>query len=332
LSKHSNSQLRLVLRNEPFTFLRAALADNSFCRQFCCHRRDSACRIGMGEGAGLGGHAFEGLPISEENGQGLQEHFRGEAAFEEQGSRACFDQRIGVFALVVISSLGKRDEQRRLPCRGQFGYGAGTAPGEDEIGGFEAAGHVVEEGVDLPAIGRSVTGLVGGEGGFGVTGSGLMQDGEAGHGGEQRRRDPRQERVEDAGTLTASEDEQVRRRAGGTGREAEEFIANGDAGDLRVAEVSRGGGKVNCGGIYALADKAVGEAREGVWFEGKRRNAPENGCPHGWSGGVAADSDDDVGAEITQQLAAADKAEGKVEQCARFGQERDVFKLAYLDE
>jgi len=286
----------------------------------------------MGEGTGLGGHPFERAAAGEQVGQGLQQELRGETGFKDHRRCTCQDKSFGVFALVVVGSLGKRDEQRRFACSSQFGHGAGSAPGQHQIGSFEAAGHVVEKGVNLPARRGSVAGLVGGEGGFGVTGSGLVQDGKTGYSSEQRRRDLRQKRVENACALAASKDEQVRRRGRGAGREAKEFVADGDSGELRIAEIFRSGGKVDCGGIYALAYEAVGEAWVGVGFEGKRGNAPKNSCAHGRAGGIASDSDDDVGAEITQQLTAADEAERQVEQRARFRHERDVFELAHFDE
>src|ERR1035438_1502849 len=100
-----------------------------------------------------------------------------------------------------------------------------------------------------------------------MTYSALMENGEAGNGGEQSRNDLGQMDVEDACPLGAAKHQEV--RGVGLGRiEIEEFGANWNAGDFAMVKPLGGGLEVDGGGLNTLADEAVGEAGNGIGLEG----------------------------------------------------------------
>ena len=118
----------------------------------------------------------------------------------------------------------------------------------------------------------------------------------------------------------------------GGSREREEPRADGNAGDFGVAKPLDGRGKVDRRGLNALADEAVGEAGHGVGLEGHGRNFELQGRGHRRAGGVSADAENDVGAEVANQPATGKDAAGQVHQGAQARDQGDVFELADFDE
>jgi hypothetical protein len=255
-----------------------------------------------------------------------------EACFEQHGGGSLICQDFGVFALVVVGGQGERHQQRRLAGGAELGDGAGAGAGEDQIGLGEACRHVIEKRADLPPGGVSTGG---GEGGVGFcegARSGLVQDLQVRDGVEQVWEDLREHVVEHACSLASAEYEQV---WGGTGRprgEMEEVCTDRDSGDAGVAEVLRCGREVDGCRRNSLADETVGEPGHGVWLKRQGGDAGEQGCCHGWAGGIAADADDYVRLEGLEQGAGFEDGAGQVEQGAGAGGEADAFELADGDE
>ena len=91
-----------------------------------------------------------------------------------------------------------------MACRGgELRHRAGPAAGQNQIRAANWAGHVLEKSLHLPAIRSRSTGSVRGLGCLGVAGSGLVQDGEAGDGIQQRPGNLRHALVQRARTLAA---------------------------------------------------------------------------------------------------------------------------------
>ena len=154
-----------------------------------------------------------------------------------------------------------------------------------------------------------------------------MENGEAGDGIQQRRDDPGQMLVEDARALRTAEDQEVGRDGS---REREELRADGNAGDFGVAEPAGCRRKVDGGGLNTLADEAIGEAGHGIRLESHGRDFELQGRGHRRAGGVSAHAEDNVGPELSDQPLAGEDAAGQVHQCAQAGEQRYIFKLAYI--
>ena len=104
-----------------------------------------------------------------------------------------------------------------------------------------------------------------------------------------------------------------------TGRrsESEELRADGNAGDFAVAEPACSRGKVDGGGLHALAHEAIGQAGHGVGLEGHGGDFELKGRGHGRAGGVAAHAEDDAGPELANEAAAGEDAARQMRQrCA----------------
>src|SRR6266496_2370113 len=59
-----------------------------------------------------------------------------------------------------VGGAGKRHEDGGLPCRGDFGNGAGPGAADEQVGAGEHAGHVVNELVDFAGNSRTLVGVV----------------------------------------------------------------------------------------------------------------------------------------------------------------------------
>ena len=72
-----------------------------------------------------------------------------------------------------------------------------------------------------------------------MAGSGLVQDGEAGNGIQQRLGNLRHSLVQRAGPLASAHDQQPGRVFRRPGREREELGAHGNPGDFGIAEITQ---------------------------------------------------------------------------------------------
>ena len=63
-----------------------------------------------------------------------QEGVRRQIGLKQHARCSSFDERFGVFPLMVICGLRKRDKQRRFACGGEFRDGTGSAAREHKIG------------------------------------------------------------------------------------------------------------------------------------------------------------------------------------------------------
>src|ERR1700743_3071666 len=91
----------------------------------------------------------------------------------------------------------------------------------------------------------------------------------------------------------------------------EELGADGNAGNLRIAEVVKRRFEIYCGRRYTLADKPVCHAGISIWLNREGWNSREDSCDHSRPRCVASHTDDGVRAELTKQLAAMEHARGK---------------------
>jgi len=233
---------------------------------------------------------------------------------------------------MVVGGLRKRHQQCGLASGGEFGNGAGSAARQDQRSLGETLRHVIKKRGDAPARLVRAAGLIGLLGGFGMACSGLVQNGQARHGGQQFGGSLRHVGVEDARALAASKNKQLRRLVRRTRRKNKELLADWDAGDLSMAKILRGGREVHCRRVDALANEPVGEAGNCIGLEGQRGNAQQLRGQHGRTGGVAADADHCIGAVLPKHPHAAHDAQRKIEQGAYACEQRDVVELPDFDE
>ena len=294
---------------------------------------DALSGVGMSLGAGGGGHRTQALRAGEQAGERV-EQLAGNVEvrlFEQQG-RAGLDHLLGVAALVVVGGGGKGNQQGGLGGGGQLGHRGSAAAGHHQCRLGKMPRHIVDKRLHIPTLRVRAAGGVGCLGRLEVARAALMEDGEARNGVKQLGENFGQMEIEDARALRAAEDEQVRRRGGGRRREGEELRADGNAGDLGVAEPLGRRFEVDGGGLDALADEAIGEAGYRVRLKGHRGNPEAQGRGHRRAGGVAAHAEDDVGLEVADQLVARPHAEGQAEQGAQAGKPGDVLELADIDQ
>jgi len=98
----------------------------------------------------------------------------GVALIEEQGCASVYEA-LGVLALMVVGGGGQGDEDRGPACDGQLGQGQGAGTRDDEVGIGVGCRHVVDEGLDLHALGES-EGAVAFLNAFEIGGSGLVYE------------------------------------------------------------------------------------------------------------------------------------------------------------
>ena len=116
------------------------------------------------------------------------------------------------------------------------------------------------------------------------------------------------------------------------GLQREEFRANGNAGDLSLAEPAHRGVEIDGSRLHPAADEAIGEAGDGVGFKCDGGNAELKGSGHGGARCIAADAEDNVGLELLDQTAAVGEVPRQVHHGAQFGFERNAVERADVDE
>src|SRR5439155_18586234 len=102
--------------------------------------------------------------------------------------------------------------------------------------------------------------------------------------------------VEGARSLAAAGDEDGQDRTSRLGRDLEELLADGEAGDLRSGEVASRFGEGDQGTGNDPADGAVGESGDSVGLHDDDRDAKHESGEDRRAGNVAAHAEDGAGA------------------------------------
>ena len=186
--------------------------------------------------------------------------------------------------------------------------------------------------MNLPAIGRRSAGLVCSQRGFGVARSRLMQDGEAGNRREQRAAICGMSVLRMRAPWLPPKTSRCGGAAAGRGARRKKSSRTGIPVTCGVAKIFAAAAKFTAAALTRLPTRRLASPGKAFGSKASVGMLAKNRGAHRRSGGVAADADDDVGAEVAQQLAAADKAERQIEQGASLGCQRNVLELANLDQ
>ena len=144
------------------------------------HLGDPCGGPGMCKRSRAGCHFAQLLPIAQQTSQRAQQRRSRHFMFQQHCGRSPFHQDFGIPALVIVRSLGKRHQERRLAAGREFGDGAGSAAGKNEIRCGKLFRHVLDKGSHLPAVWRRTGSRVRCFRSLGMAGSRLVQDRETG--------------------------------------------------------------------------------------------------------------------------------------------------------